>query len=162
MPFRIYSTIDSGTTQVKNITEVESARRILLVTVSGSVKIVDGMCFQKPDGGVWRDCDSPSMADGISSMFDPAFIEANLAMIQTYTVQLVAKEKNSDNILCRIYEYKVAGDSFGVHTEGTVRLWVDDSDNLPLKLVTTSTTAGYSATTTQEIQYDPTITVGVP
>jgi len=161
-PFRIYTTIDSGSSQLESTLEVESPQRILQESATGSLIIVDGQCYEQPVGGDWRTCDSPSLGEGISSMFDQSFIDANLAMIDAQSVELVAREDNPEGILCRIYEYKVSGDSFGVHTEGTVRLWVEDSSRLPVKLVTTSSSNGYSAVTTQEIEYDPGITVSAP
>ncbi len=163
MPFRVVTTIDSGSTQMQTTTEIESPQRILLVSPSSSLKMVDGKCYEKKGDDIWRDCLNPAagqaLVTGISSLFDESVISASIANIQT--VKLVGAE-TVDGILARIYEYNYAGDQSGVHAEGTVRLWVAEDSGLPIKMVTTGTTAGYSATSTQSIVYDPAITVRAP
>lgn len=163
MPFSSQTTVDTGGTQLKSLLEVESLQRVLLVTTSGSFKLVDGQCYEKRENDVWRACLNPkattSAMAGAISLLDPAAIDVVVAMIKT--VKWTGTE-TLDGIRCRIYEYTLSGDQFGVHSEGTSRLWVAEDDGLPIKQVTTSTTGGYSATTTLLIDYSPTLTVRAP
>ena len=163
MPYRVTTKIDSGGTQMETMAEIESPQRILMVSPSGSLKMVDGHCYEKREDDTWRDCLNPAVGEvlvtTIGSMMDESVINAAIETIQTVT--LVGAE-TVDGIPTRIYEYTYTGDQSGVQTEGTVRLWVAENNGLPIKLVTTGTTAGYSATSTQTIEYDPTITVRAP
>jgi hypothetical protein len=163
MPYRVTTKIDSGNTQMETFFEIESPQRILMVSPSGSTKIVDGKCYEKRGDGVWQDCLNPAVGEvvttTINSMMDESMINTTIEMIQTVT--LIGAE-TVDGIPARVYEYTYAGDQSGVHAEGTVRLWAAENSGLPLKQVSAGTTAGYSATSTQTIEYDPAITVRAP
>jgi hypothetical protein len=163
MPFRALVTIDTGSTQIKTKGEFESPQRILVESSSGSVKMVDGMCYEKKEGDIWRKCVNPqagasAMAFGSSFLDEPA-INAVIQMIQT--VKQVGTE-TLDGIPARIYEYTIAGDQMGVRTEGMSRLWVSENKGLPIKQVVNSKSGGRSTTATQIFQYDPAITVRAP
>ena len=161
MPFRAVQTFNSGGTQMKTTVEFESAQRVLVVSPTSSLKLVDGKCYEK-QADVWRDCPAggASAMAGFLSMVDEASVGAFVEMIKT--VKLIGAEQTDDGIPARVYEYTYAGNQFGIETQGTVRLWLAEDDNLPIQQVTTSEAAGYSSTMKQSIDYDPTITVRAP
>jgi hypothetical protein len=163
MPFSVQITVDTGGSQIKSEVEIESPQRILVVTSTGTVKVVDGKCYEMKTGTDWQACANPRTGDAAlsaaSSFLDESVINAFIATIQT--AQLAGSE-TLDNIKTRIYEYTYISDQFGLHSEGTGRLWVAEDDALPIKQVTTSKTGGYSATTTQLFDYSPSLTVRAP
>jgi hypothetical protein len=164
MPFSVQTTIDTGGNQTKIMVDIESLQRILVVSSGISMKMVDGQCYEKTSGNSWHACTDPKTEASVvasygSMLLDESVINAIIDMIQT--VKLIGTEI-LNGIPARIYEYTFAGDLSGVHTEGTSRLWVAEDDGLPIKQVTTGTSGGYSATTTQSIDYNPTLTVRAP
>ena len=159
MPFRVIQTFDSGGTQFKTIVEFESLQRVLIVTPTGSFKMVDGKIYQETNG-VWQEYPAgASVMAGFLSMGDEASVDAFITMIKT--VKLVNTE-TMDGQATRHYEFTYAGEQFGVQSQGTVQIWVTEAEGLPLKQVTESESAGYKATTTSSIEYDPMISVNAP
>jgi hypothetical protein len=161
MPFSTQSEITSGATTIKTFVEFESRQRVRVTTASGSAVLYDGKFFVKEGQAAWReDNRAAATINGfLAGMLDSAAVEAVIGMIKT--VKQVGSE-TLDGIPCRIYEYTYAGEQFGVSTSGKVRLWVAEDDALPIKQITESEAAGYSATSTIGYDYGPSLSVDPP
>jgi hypothetical protein len=159
MPFRVIQTIDSGGKQLKTTVEFESLQRVLIVTPTGSFKMVDGKIYQETNG-VWQEYPAgASVMAGFLSMGDEASVDAFITMINT--VKLVNTE-TMDGQATRHYEFTYAGEQSSVQFQGTEQIWVTEVEGLPIKMVIEGESAGYKATTTSSIEYDPTISVNAP
>ncbi len=163
VPFSIQTIIDSDGNQVTSSLRIESSKRIQLVSSGGSIKMVDGQCYEKIGDSPWSPCVNPeggaAAIAAASKLLDPTITEASVNMIQS--ASLVATE-TLNGIRVRVYECAVAGDRYGVPTEGTSRFWVAEGSGLPVKQVTVISSASLDATTTLITDYDPTLTVRAP
>ena len=149
MPFRVIQTIDSGGKQLKTTVEFESLQRVLIVTPTGSFKMVDGKIYQETNG-VWQEYPAgASVMAGFLSMGDEASVDAFITMIKT--VKLVNTE-TMDGQAARHYEFTYAGEQSGVQFQGTEQIWVTEVEGLPIKMVIEGESAGYKATTTSFIR----------
>jgi hypothetical protein len=162
-PFKVTTTSTGGSSQMDTTIEVESPQRIMMVSATNTVKLVDGKCFEQNSDGTWQDCSNPqagaSATASASSLLDESIVNAAISMIKT--VKLIGTE-TLNGIPARIYEYTMSGDQLGVQVDSTTRLWVSEVNGLPIKNETNSTAGGYSASFTQVITYDKSIKVQAP
>lgn len=162
MPYRVTMTNDSGKgTPFKSTVEFESLQRFLVITSSGSYKVVDGKIYQETNG-IWQEYPAgASIIAGFQSMGDQASVDAFIASIKS--ANLVNTETINGQTT-RHYEFTYAdpGTTSGVPSQGTVQLWVTEAQGLPIKEVIEAEAAGYKSTATSIIEYDPTIRVTAP
>ena len=161
VPLRETESIDGGGggEPFEMTVEYESLARILMVTQSGSFKTVDGKYYQLK-GDAWVDFPEGATAmTGLLSAGNEAQIDAFFATVQTANR---LNDETIDGQATRHYEYAFTSDQSGVHSEGTVEVWISEATGLPVKQVSVSESSGYTATTTTTIVYDPTIKVTAP
>jgi outer membrane lipoprotein-sorting protein len=163
MPFKVTTTIGSGSNQMVTSAVIESPQRIMLVTDTRSVISLDSQCYEKTGAGAWQTCTSPATGQtaqaAASSLLDQATIDAAISIIQS--AKLTGNE-TLNGINARIYEYTSSGQLMGMQVDSTSTLWVDEKTGLPIKVVANSTVGGSTTTYTQLITYDPTIKVQAP
>jgi hypothetical protein len=81
--------------------------------------------------------------------------------IQINNAQAAGTEE-VEGIEANVYTYDSVFENSGQTIEGSGKIWIDPANGLPLKLESEAEVQGVSSTTTQEIEYDDSITIEPP
>ena len=163
LPFKVTTTIGSGSDQMVTSAVIETPQRIMMVDATHSVIILDGKCYEKIGDGAFQTCTDATTGQtaqaNASSLLDQATIDAAIAIIKTATL---SGSETLNGISAHVYDYTSSGPLMGMQVDSSSKMWVDEKTGLPIKVVTTSTVSGSTTTFTQLISYDPTIKVQAP
>ncbi len=99
------------------------------------------------------------IVSGMTGMFNADIVDTMAGMMKDVK-QVGTEDLNGQKT--RVYEYLTEGTMMGVESKSTTRMWVRESDGLPLKQINDGEAAGVKSLTTQTVEYDPNIKVEAP
>lgn len=130
--------------------------RFHIVMDTGEFIIIGNKTYMK-QGDQWAE-----FPVDIGSLVFPLLIstdeeaEASISDVQLLGQDTVNGESTT------VYQYRSTGVLEGTEVSSMVKLWVRDSDGLPIKQEIIGEAGGIESTTIQEIEYDPTISIEPP
>ncbi len=158
--YRVRSTIVSASGTMQSVVEFVPPDRLHSTTTSVAstteMIIVGTKAYQK-SGTAWINLpfDVGSMMKSLTSSASEEAI-AGISDVKFVGAEVL------DGAPTFVYTYASTYKSGDIESSGTVKLWVGALDNLPRKTIIQGATMGYTATTTQLIEYDPTIKIEAP
>jgi hypothetical protein len=158
-PFRVTMDMEYDGKQSKNIIEFVSPTRLHMNMGETDIILVDDKGYRKEDGKWIVDDMMGSIASSMSNMFNADIVDSMAGMMKEVK-QVGTEDLNGQKV--RVYEYTSEGSMMGIDSKSTTRIWVRESDGLPLKQINDGEAAGVRSITTQTIEYDPNIKVEAP
>ena len=155
-PYRVHVTSTGNAITTEWNAEVILPDRFHLIMDTGEFIIVGNKTYMK-QGDQWGEfpVDIGSMVFSlILSTEEEA--EASISDVQLIGPNTVNGEATT------VYQYRSTVELEGNEVISMVKLWVRDSDSLPVKQEITGEAGGIESTTIQEIEYDPSISIEPP
>lgn len=154
--YRVHVTSKSGETSTEWNAEVILPDRFHIVMDIGEYIIIGNKTYMK-QGDQWAE-----FPVDIGSMVFPLLISTEKeAEASISDVQLVGQDTVNGEATT-VYQYRSSGTLQGTEVTSMVKLWVRNSDDLPVKQEINGEVAGVESTTVQDIEYDPTISIEPP